>query len=170
MIKKFIKPILHIVLIVCLTLSLAYAQGIDVWHPYDEGNTFTLAWDEPAAYENGDPLPADGVLSYELYVKDHPDGLVETTISNRITFQQGDPIQHDVSVTRSIFPNSGQYIIGIRAFLQEVGDPLPDEKPSAYCWSDSSDCCAESNTFGLEITVAVNLIGPDGIRILEQSS
>jgi len=169
--KKWISHSLKFLITFMLMVAVAYSQDVNIWYPFSDTDTFTIAWEEPTTYSNGDPLLPGSTITYELYITDYPEKEQTLALSDRLAFSPGDPIRYTVVVNESIFPESGSYTIGVRAFLQEPGDPQPEEKPSDFCWSDNVDCCdEEEGTFGVEIMLVVDVDRPDGIHIISPPS
>ena len=142
-------------LMTLLMLLVASVASAETWHKVNQA---TAAWDQPATLENGESIPAQDVIRYDVYLKDKRTG-VETKIANNILERQ-----YTITV-----PAEAMVWIGVQALRYVSVDGLiPDgEEPyrSDFAWSSNPADCLNNETFGLRNHVPPGK--PTGLRAVQ---
>ena len=115
----------------------ANCHGSEItWHKLNEA---TVAWDAVTEMTNGDPLPAEDIVKYRVYVaepgkKDEKVNMGETEL---LEFKVG-------------APREGQWFAGVQAVRYRlIGDDLKELGVSLIAWSDI-DKDTNNSPFGIE--------------------
>jgi len=139
----FKKLLLTAALLLSVMLTNSFAD-VDTWHT---ANQATVGWDAPTTFQNGDPIPQDAVLEYDLYtatLADHSDAV---------------KVGHSTSLTGVLsFTAEGNYIVGVSAVRVVSGSPIGS---SDIAWSNVPEYCLNGATFGISYYLVPDL--PDNI-------
>jgi hypothetical protein len=120
------------VLVVILLSLFAFAtpaSAVDTWYKTLSG---TVAWDALTTYEDGSPLDAGDVVTYNVYMKNVTSG-VQTKIGST-----------SATSMAIVIPTRGKYRLGVQTELSA-------SEQSAIGWSDDPVVCSSAGTFGFRL-------------------
>ena len=115
---------LTIPLVLLLTASLAHADTIS-WRLADQ---VKIAWDETTQMANGDPVPADGEITYEIVI---------AGVDKAKTKVLWTGSENSATVT---IPEYGRYLFGVKGMLTIDGEIVAE---SEYSWSDNPEAVSD---------------------------
>ena len=144
--KKFILLITVFFLLPC---SLVYAQTNWV-----TANQLTIGWDAVSSLENGDQIPENSKIVYEIYTKDWKD------VSGTTMKDVGNTEDTTFTIT---LEQEGRYFIGVKAIRKDLtNNEILSE--STISWSDNPDYVSEQNIFGTRYFLAPGQVKKLNIR------
>ena len=135
-----IKKSLCIALLIGLLITPALSQEID----WTVANEITVGWDEVTTTVEGNAVPEEDLIKYELFLVDANS---TTRFSDRILVGETELLRYTYT-----FPSEGKWIAGVRA-VRVIAD-YPDQiSTSIISWSDG-DHVGEAGKFGFLYFVA----------------
>ena len=125
--------------ILALTLVITVITIVPVWattwYPLDSKG---VQWIAPTVLTSGNPIPADNMLKYHVYLR--RDGTITET---RITDQPIEATQYYITITEE-----GRYWVGVQV-LRYLSDGTLVGEPSEIAWTDDPTVVAAGETWGI---------------------
>lgn len=137
--KRLVLVAMSILLFFSLTV-LAAPVAAENWYKTPKAS---LAWEAVTTLKNGNPIPQDDVIKYNVFVKDRQTGVV-TKVASEILATE---------LTISLVDIEGFWYLGVQAVRYVAVDGVipPGDTPytSDISWSSDPVVCASGEAFGV---------------------
>jgi len=131
-----------------LFFGIANIASSETWH---KANQITIGWDVVTNNVDGDPIPVEDIIKYNVYIKDK-----KTSTETLMT-------ETDVNQVILSFTDEGFYYIGVQAarYIPDDTEPIL----STISWSSDVSVCLDGVTFGVRYHVPPG--GPQNIKTIQ---
>lgn len=136
------KCIVALTLVMALVISVAYAD-------FMMANSMTIGWEAVTVLENGNAVPADDVISYNVYIVEATEDGVKL---NPVLMGNTEDTTFLITLTEE-----GQYWVGLTTLRNGA-------ETEEVAWSDNPVCVQNGSIFGIMFFYPAEL--PAGMYIV----
>lgn len=132
--SMYIPIVIFVVAFLFTFLLLMKVHAQDVWVT---ANQVTVAWDPVTTLSNGDPIPPNDTVTYNVYIRNVATS-TETMVGTGI-------VNTSYTIT---FSAEGKYLVGVSTV--RIPEGTTEEMESVVGWSDDP-AIATGGTFGVQM-------------------